>query len=60
MSHVDDLLLADPAASLFAGLHTLPKKTALTDYSYRTSHEHQRSFLAALDARIAAALGHPN
>jgi transposase len=52
VSHVDDLLLADPAASLFAGLHTLPKKTALTDYSYRTSHEHQRSFLAALDARM--------
>ena len=52
VSHVDDLLLADPAASLFAGLATLPKKTALTDYSYRTSHEHQRSFLAALDARM--------
>ena len=43
VSHVDDLLLADPAAALFAGLTTLPKKTALTDYSYRTSHEHQRA-----------------
>src|SRR5664280_2745982 len=40
VSHVDDLLLADPAAALFAGLSTLPKKSALTDYSYRTSHEH--------------------
>jgi hypothetical protein len=49
VSHVDDLLLADPAASLFAGLTTLPKKSALTDYSYRTSHDHQRRFLAALD-----------
>jgi hypothetical protein len=49
VSHVDDLLLADPAASLFAGLSTLPKKTALTDYSYRTGHQHQRTFLAALD-----------
>jgi len=48
VSHVDDLLLADPAAALFAGLSTLPKKSALTDYSYRTSHEHQRHFLAAL------------
>lgn len=52
VSHVDDLLLSDPAASLFAGLGTLPKKTALTDYSYRTSHEHQRTFLAALDSTM--------
>jgi transposase len=52
VSHVDDLLLADPAASLFAGLATLPKKSALTDYSYRTSHDHQRRFLAALDTRM--------
>ena len=52
VSHVDDLLLADPAASLFAGLATLPKKSALTDYSYRTSHEHQRALLAALDAKM--------
>ncbi len=37
VSHVDDLLLADPAAALFAGLATLPKKSALTDYSYRTT-----------------------
>jgi len=52
VSHVDDLLLADPAASLFAGLATLPKKSALTDYSYRTTHEHQRRLLAALDAKL--------
>jgi hypothetical protein len=52
VSHVDDLLLADPAASLFAGLSVLPKKTALTDYSYRTSHQHQRDFLAALDTAM--------
>jgi transposase len=52
VSHVDDLLLADPAASLFAGLATLPKKSALTDYSYRTSHDHQRAFLAALDTTM--------
>ena len=49
VSHVDDHLLIDPAAALFAGLAVLPKKTALTDYSYRLSREHQRRFLAALD-----------
>jgi transposase len=52
VSHVDDLLLTDPAASLFAGLATLPKKSALTDYSYRTGHDHQRRFLAALDKQM--------
>ncbi|KZS65823.1 hypothetical protein A4G26_27610 [Mycobacterium kansasii] len=52
VSHVDDLLLADPAASLFAGLGILPKKSALTDYSYRTGHDHQRRFLAALDQQM--------
>lgn len=52
VSHVDDLLLADPAASLFAGLSTLPKKSALTDYSYRTTHDHQRRLLAALDTTM--------
>ncbi|MGH3469363.1 MAG: transposase, partial [Thermocrispum sp.] len=52
VSHVDDLLLSDPAASLFAGLSVLPKKSALTDYSYRTSHDHQRRLLAALDTTM--------
>jgi transposase len=52
VSHVDDLLISDPAASLFAGLSVLPKKSALTDYSYRTGHDHQRRFLAALDQRM--------
>ena len=41
VSHVDDLL-ADPAAALFAGLAVLPKKSALTSYSYRLSHDHQQ------------------
>ncbi len=54
VSHVDDLLLTDPAAALLAGLATLPKKSALTDYSYRTSHDHQRAFLAALDTQMIA------
>ena len=54
VSHVDDLL-ADPAAGLLAGLATLPKKSALTSYSYGTSHDHQRGFLAALDAQMISA-----
>jgi hypothetical protein len=54
VSHVDDLL-ADPAASLLAGLAVLPKKSALTDYSYRLSHDHQQKFLAALDAKMIGA-----
>jgi transposase len=53
VSHVDDLL-ADPAPALLAGLSILPKKTALTDYSYRLSHDHQQKFLAALDAKMIA------
>jgi transposase len=53
VSHVDDLL-SDPAPALLAGLSTLPKKTALTDYSYRLSHDHQRAFLAALDTKMIA------
>jgi hypothetical protein len=54
VSHVDDLL-ADPAAALFAGLAILPKKTALTDYSCRLSHDHQQQFLAALDKKMIGA-----
>ena len=54
VSHVDDLL-DDPASALFAGLAILPKKSALTEYSYRLSHDHQRNFLAALDTKLIAA-----
>src|SRR6266566_5217218 len=53
VSHVDDLL-TDPAPALLAGLSILPKKTALTDYSYRLSHDHQQRFLAALDQKMIA------
>jgi hypothetical protein len=53
VSHVDDLL-TDPAPALLAGLPVLPKKSALTDYSYRLSHDHQLRFLAALDKRMIA------
>lgn len=55
VSHVDDLLLVDPAAAMFAGLATLPKKSALTKYSYATSHEQQRAFLLGLDTKLVSA-----
>jgi transposase len=54
VSHVDDLL-GDPAAALFAGMAVLPKKSALTDYSYRLSHDHQQRLLAALDQKMIGA-----
>ena len=53
VSHVDDLL-TDPASGLLAGLTVLPKKSALTDYSYRLSHDYQQRFLAALDKQMIA------
>jgi hypothetical protein len=53
VSHLGDLL-TDPAPALFAGLSILPEKTALTDYSCRLSHDHQRAFLAALDKKMIA------
>ena len=54
VSHVDDLI-GDPASALFAGLAILPKKSALTDYSYRLSHDYQQRFLAALDNKMISA-----
>ena len=47
-------LLSGCAVLLLAGLATLPKKSALTNYSYRTGHDHQRAFLAALDTKMIA------
>jgi transposase len=58
VSHVDDLL-DDPAAGLLCGMAVLPKKSALTDYSYRLAHDHQQRLLAALDHKlIDAGLAH--
>ena len=54
VSHVDDLL-TDPASALFAGLAILPKKSALTSYSCRLSHDHQQRLLAALDRQMISA-----
>jgi len=35
----------------------LPKKTALTGYSYRLSHDHQQRMLSALDQKMVLAAG---
>ena len=43
-SHANDLSF-DEAAGLFGGLNVLPKKSFLTEYSYRTSRENQRRLL---------------
>jgi hypothetical protein len=51
VSHVDDIA-ADPGAGLFAGLTAPPKKSALTDYSYRLERAHQQRLLQALDASM--------
>ncbi len=44
-SHINDFSF-DEALGLFAGLNILPKKSFLTDYSYRTQRRHQEQLLA--------------
>lgn len=44
-SHIDDFNF-DPALGLFAGLNVLPKKSFLTDYSYKTQRSNQEQLLA--------------
>jgi hypothetical protein len=43
-SHIDDFNF-DGALGLFAGLNILPKKSFITDYSYRTTRDHQCGLL---------------
>ena len=54
-SHTDDLN-CDEAAGLFAGLNVLPKKSFLTEYSYRTSRDNQWVLLRGWVAGLAALL----
>jgi hypothetical protein len=44
-SHIDDFNFEE-ALGLFAGLNVLPKKSFVTDYSYRTEREQQTKLLA--------------
>ncbi len=54
-SHVDDFN-CDEALGLFAGLNVLPKKSFLTDYSYRTGRDHQQALLSGWVAALAPLL----
>jgi hypothetical protein len=54
-SHVNDFNF-DEALGLFAGLNILPKKSFLTEYSYRSTRPQQRTLLAGWIARLAALL----
>ena len=54
-SHVDDFN-CDEALGLFAGLNVLPKKSYLTDYSYRTCRRHQQALLSGWVAALAPLL----
>jgi transposase len=49
-SHVYDIV-HDRALGLFCGLNVLPKRTHLTNYSYRTTREHNLALLSALVPR---------
>jgi hypothetical protein len=44
--HINDFN-CDEALGLFAGLNILPKKSFATDYSYRTTRQHQHALLQA-------------
>jgi hypothetical protein len=50
VSHVDDLLLTDRPRRCWPGC-TLPKKSALTDYSYHTGHDTSAPSLPPSTAR---------
>jgi hypothetical protein len=54
-SHINDFNF-DEALGLFAGLNILPKKSFVTDYSYRTQRAHQEQLLAAWVAQLAPLL----
>jgi len=54
-SHVNDFSF-DEALGLFGGLNVLPKKSFLTEYSYRTGREHQRALLAGWVGALARLL----
>jgi hypothetical protein len=54
-SHINDFNF-DEALGLFAGLNILPKKSFVTDYSYRTQRAHQEQLLAAWVAQLAPVL----
>jgi hypothetical protein len=54
-SHIDDFN-CDEALGLFAGLNVLPKKSFMTDYSYRTLRPQQQALLAGWVQALAPLL----
>ena len=54
-SHIDDFNF-DEALGLFAGLNILPKKSFVTDYSYRTTRENQLGLLRGWVPALGAVL----
>jgi len=54
-SHINDFNF-DEALGLFAGLNILPKKSFVTDYSYRTQRHHQEQLLAGWVSHLAPLL----
>jgi hypothetical protein len=54
-SHVNDFNF-DEALGLFAGLNVLPKKSFLTEYSYRSERSQQRTLLAGWVAGLSGLL----
>jgi hypothetical protein len=54
-SHINDFSF-DEALGLFAGLNILPKKSYVTDYSYKTQRRHQEKLLAGWIAALSALL----
>jgi hypothetical protein len=54
-SHIDDFNF-DEALGLFAGLNILPKKSFITDYSYRTTRVHQCALLRGWVKAVAPLL----
>jgi hypothetical protein len=57
-SHVNDFSF-DEALGLFAGLNVLPKKSFLTEYSYRCDRPQQRALLAGWVAGLSGLLFAP-
>jgi hypothetical protein len=54
-SHINDFNF-DDALGLFAGLNILPKKSFVTDYSYRTQRTRQEKLMAAWIGQLAPIL----
>jgi hypothetical protein len=54
-SHIDDFN-CEEALGLFAGLNILPKKSFLTDYSYRTARSQQQALLSGWVRALAPLL----